>query len=279
MDSTNKPLNKRGLETFFTYLKSLFATQSTVEQVRETIPTKTSQLTNDSGFKTTDNNTTYALSKDGDNIILTGSDGSTTTVIDSNDNTTYTHPSSHPATMITGLADVATSGDYKDLDNTPNINDDESDNFAIADDDGNVIFKVDDEGVHTTALTVDGEALGAAALKDVKEYSTNQYLANNDNQVPTVTTLCNFIQVTSEIVSGTIPAGQTYLEVNIPTALTLNEVLMPVVGTSNYYVSLVGDTTGTNPRPTKIVFYRAANAHTNAMGVSCYLTRLKVMKY
>ena len=52
-----------------------------------TIPTKTSQLTNDSGFKTTDSNTTYSLSKSGSTITLTGSDGSTTSVTDSN--TTY----------------------------------------------------------------------------------------------------------------------------------------------------------------------------------------------
>ena len=55
-----------------------------------TIPTKTSQLTNDSGFKTTDNNTTYSLSKSGSTITLTGSDGSTTSVTDSD--TKYTHP-------------------------------------------------------------------------------------------------------------------------------------------------------------------------------------------
>lgn len=45
------------------------------------LPTKTSQLTNDSGFKTTDNNTTYALSKSGVAVTLTGSDGSTTSVV------------------------------------------------------------------------------------------------------------------------------------------------------------------------------------------------------
>lgn len=33
----------------------------------------------------------------------------------------YTHPASHPASMITGLADVATSGDYNDLGNKPTI--------------------------------------------------------------------------------------------------------------------------------------------------------------
>lgn len=52
-----------------------------------TIPTKTSQLTNDSGFKTTDSNTTYSLSKSGSTITLTGSDGSKTSVTDSDTNT------------------------------------------------------------------------------------------------------------------------------------------------------------------------------------------------
>ena len=33
----------------------------------------------------------------------------------------YTHPSSHPASMITGLATVATSGSYNDLSNKPTI--------------------------------------------------------------------------------------------------------------------------------------------------------------
>ena len=51
------------------------------------IPTKTSQLTNDSGFKTTDNNTTYELVKNGNIIALEGSDGSYSEVED--DNTKY----------------------------------------------------------------------------------------------------------------------------------------------------------------------------------------------
>ena len=54
------------------------------------IPTKTSQLENDSGFKTTDNNTTYTLTKSGSTITLTGSDGSETSVVDEDTNTTYT---------------------------------------------------------------------------------------------------------------------------------------------------------------------------------------------
>jgi hypothetical protein len=33
----------------------------------------------------------------------------------------YKHPSTHPATMITGLSNVATSGNYNDLINKPTI--------------------------------------------------------------------------------------------------------------------------------------------------------------
>lgn len=57
-------------------IESLFA-------LKTDVPTKTSQLTNDSGFKTTDNNTTYSLTKSGSTITLTGSDGKTTSVTDS----------------------------------------------------------------------------------------------------------------------------------------------------------------------------------------------------
>ena len=57
-----------------------------------TIPTKTSQLTNDSGFKTTDNNTTYTLTQDasdGHKITLTPSSGTATTITIPDNNTTY----------------------------------------------------------------------------------------------------------------------------------------------------------------------------------------------
>ena len=59
-----------------------------------TVPTKVSELTNDSGFKTTDNNTTYTLTKSGSTITLTGSDGKTSSVTDADTNTVYTHPTS-----------------------------------------------------------------------------------------------------------------------------------------------------------------------------------------
>lgn len=75
--------------------------------ISATVPTKVSQLTNDSGYKTTDNNTTYSISKSGSTITLTGSDGSTSTVSDAN--TTY----SAATTSAAGLMSV---DDKKKLD-------------------------------------------------------------------------------------------------------------------------------------------------------------------
>lgn len=79
-----------------TELSENYATKSDV-------PTKTSQLTNDSGFKTTDNNTTYTISKSGSTITLTGSDGKTSSVTDSDTNTTY----SEATTSAAGLMSAA----------------------------------------------------------------------------------------------------------------------------------------------------------------------------
>lgn len=49
------------------------------------------------------------------------------------------------------------SGDYNDLTNAPNITEDESGDMIITDQKDNVIFRVDSEGIHSTALTLKGE--------------------------------------------------------------------------------------------------------------------------
>lgn len=74
------------------------------KKVNITVPTKVSELTNDSGFKTTDNNTTYSLSKSGSTITLTGSDGSSTSVTDSN--TTYGVASSSTLGLVKSGTDI-----------------------------------------------------------------------------------------------------------------------------------------------------------------------------
>ena len=89
-------------------------------QNKPTIPTNTSQLTNDSGFitnvpdeyitETELNARRYASEQYVDDAVNNASISGG-----------YTHPATHPASMITGLSTVATSGDYNDLTNKPTI--------------------------------------------------------------------------------------------------------------------------------------------------------------
>lgn len=51
------------------------------------------------------------------------------------------------------------SGDYNDLINVPNISKDSSGNTVITDESGNIIFKADADGIHTTSLTLNGESV------------------------------------------------------------------------------------------------------------------------
>ena len=82
------------------------------------------------------------------------------------------------------------SGDYNDLTNAPNIIEDESGDLVIADNTGNVIFKVDSDGMHTTALSLNGSAAAtedyvneAMASIDIPEvdftgYATEEFVEN-----------------------------------------------------------------------------------------------------
>lgn len=58
------------------------------------------------------------------------------------------------------------SGDYNDLTNAPNIAEDNAGNMVIADESGNVIFKADAEGIHTTALSLNGEHVATESYVD-----------------------------------------------------------------------------------------------------------------
>ena len=63
------------------------------------------------------------------------------------------------------------SGNYNDLTDAPNITEDDSGNMVVADESGNIIFKADVDGIHTTAVSIDGEA--AATEKYVDEAIAN----------------------------------------------------------------------------------------------------------
>ncbi len=106
------------------------------------LPTKTSQLTNDSGYITnipdeyiteTELNakgyaTTSQIPAVPTNVSAFTNDANyatenfvTETVNNASVSGGYTHPTTHPASMITGLSTVATTGDYNDLTNNPTI--------------------------------------------------------------------------------------------------------------------------------------------------------------
>ena len=52
------------------------------------------------------------------------------------------------------------SGNYNDLTNKPNINDDCSSRYVVQDNNGNAIFKIDANGVHTTNVIAQSMNIG-----------------------------------------------------------------------------------------------------------------------
>ncbi len=127
-----------------------------------TIPTKTSQLTNDSGFKTTDNNTTYTLTQDasdGHKITLTPSSGTATTITIPDNNTTYSVATQSTnglmsATDKTKLDGIATGANKTTVDSalsstSTNPVQNKIINSALA----NKVDKVDGKGLSTNDYT------------------------------------------------------------------------------------------------------------------------------
>jgi hypothetical protein len=93
-----------------------------------TIPTNNNQLTNGAGYVTATHNHTWANITDRPTIpaAQVSSDWNATSGVSQILNkptipAAYTHPANHPASMITGLSTVATSGSYNDLSNRPTI--------------------------------------------------------------------------------------------------------------------------------------------------------------
>ena len=101
------------------YIKNKPTNLATTDDI-PTVPTKTSQLTNDSGYITNvpDEYITEAELKAKKYTTEQYVNDVVHNAIISNE---YTHPATHPASMITGLSTVATSGSYDDLTGKPII--------------------------------------------------------------------------------------------------------------------------------------------------------------
>ena len=152
------------------------------EYINNKIPTKTSELTNDSGFKTTDNDTTYELTKSGSTIILTGSDGSTTKVTDSN--TTY----SVATTSSNGLM---SSTDKSKLDGVA----------SGANKYTHPTYTAKSSGLYKVTVDGTGHVSGTAAV--VKSDITALGIPAQD------TTYSNFVKSGSSAKAGLVPAPST----------------------------------------------------------------------
>ena len=85
-----------------------------------TISITKSNVTSALGYTPPTSDTVYNNATTSTAGLMSASDKVKLNSIAANANS-YTHPSTHPASMITGLASVATSGSYSDLSNKPTI--------------------------------------------------------------------------------------------------------------------------------------------------------------
>lgn len=114
--------------------------------------------------------------------------------------TVYTHPSTHPASMITGLASVATSGSYNDLKDKP----------AIPTVPTNVSAFINDAGYLTQHQSLDGYAKTSVA---------NTWTAQQNFQ----RLKFNFESFATSLISGTFDSPATSVATyNVTGALTLD---------------------------------------------------------
>lgn len=103
--------------------------------------------------------------------------------IDNELNSTSTNPVQNRV-ITNAINKISTfSGDYNDLTNAPNITEDESGNITVTDDLGNIIFKIDAEGAHTTSLTLNGQNIEEFINTKVGD-STGGILIETDPTIP-----------------------------------------------------------------------------------------------
>jgi hypothetical protein len=59
------------------------------------------------------------------------------------------------------------SGDYNDLENAPNIEEDDTGDFIIADNNGNILFRANNSGLETTQLTIGNLVINGMTIQEL----------------------------------------------------------------------------------------------------------------
>ena len=107
-----------------------------------------------------DNNTTYTDATTSKSGLMSASDKSKLDDIATGANN-YTHPSTHDASMITGLATVATSGKYSDLSGKPTVLTGGSQTTTSTADEGSNVFTFTKSDGTTSTLTIKNGSKGS----------------------------------------------------------------------------------------------------------------------
>lgn len=122
-DLTNKPIipSIEGLATETYVNNKVSGLVDSAPEALNTLNELATALGNDANFATTISNQ-IGLKANSADLATVATSGSYNDLSDKPTiSAAYTHPASHPASMITGLHTVATSGDYNDLNNKPSI--------------------------------------------------------------------------------------------------------------------------------------------------------------
>lgn len=153
-------------------------------------------------------------------------------------NTVYSHPSTHAASMITGLATVATSGKYSDLSGTPTIPTVNNATLTIQKNGTNVAtFTANSASNATANITV---PTGAAADKGV---DTSISAASTSTNLPTSKAVAAFVEgkgykTTDNNTTYTIASGDSNGQIKVtPSSGSAYNVSVKGLGSAAYTAS------------------------------------------
>lgn len=181
--STN-PVQNKVINAEISSLSDLVGDKSVATQISTAIANQDlfsgdyNDLTNAPNITDDGSNDLNIIDNDGNIIVRVNSTGIHTTEIEVNDikvgetlsghiNNNDIHVTSDDKDTWNAKSDF--SGDYNDLENAPNIAEDDTSDLTIADEVGNIIFKVDAAGAHTTTLDAQNITINNENINNVMD--------------------------------------------------------------------------------------------------------------